>query len=100
MLGSRHNFVCTHWDQNRTCVCDEPQRVYARSVRTRTNMNLDRQLVAEAAAVLGTRGSTQTVHAAMAEVVRAARRRRLAAHEFSDLTPERLDTLRRPRAGP
>jgi Arc/MetJ family transcription regulator len=67
-------------------------------VRTRTNMNLDRQLVAEAADVLGTRGATETVHAAMAEVVRAARRRRLAAQEFSDLYPEALDTLRRSRA--
>lgn len=62
-------------------------------------MNLDRQLVAEAADVLGTRGATETVHAAMAEVVRAARRRRLAAHEFQDLTPDALSELRRPRAG-
>jgi Arc/MetJ family transcription regulator len=67
-------------------------------VRTRTNMNLDRELVAEAADVLGTRGATETVHAAMGEVVRAARRRRLAAQEFSDLSPEALDTLRRSRA--
>ena len=72
--------------------------VYHRSVRRRTNMNLDRELVAEAADVLGTRSVTATVHAAMAEVVRAARRRRLAAQEFSDLSPEALDMLRRSRA--
>lgn len=60
-------------------------------------MNLDRQLVAEAADVLGTRNATETVHAAMAEVVRIARRRRLADQEFDDLTPEALNELRRPR---
>ena len=72
--------------------------MYLQVVRTRTNMNLDRELVSEAAAVLGTRSATETVHAAMAEVVRASRRRRLAAQEFSDLSPEALDMLRRSRA--
>lgn len=67
-------------------------------MRARTNMNLDRQLVAEAAEVLGTRGATETVHAAMAEVVRAARRRRLASQEFADLTPDALSELRRTRS--
>ncbi len=62
-------------------------------------MNLDRELVAEAEGLLGTKGATETVHAAMAEVVRAARRRRLAAWELDDLTPETLEEMRRPRAG-
>jgi Arc/MetJ family transcription regulator len=62
-------------------------------------MNVDTTLVAEAAEVLGTNGTTQTVHAAMEEVVRRARRRRLAAHRFEDLTPEVLDELRKPRYG-
>lgn len=62
-------------------------------------MNLDRELVAEAAGVLGTEGATETVHAAMAEVVRSARRRRLTAWELPDLTPETLEEMRRPRGG-
>ena len=60
-------------------------------------MNLDRTLVAEAASVLGTKGATETVHAAMTEVVRTARRRQLAAMDLPDLTPEALDRMRRPR---
>ena len=68
-------------------------------MRKRTNMNLDRQLVAEAAGVLGTRGATETVHAAMAEVIRSARRRRLAARNLPDLTPETLGEMRKPRSG-
>jgi Arc/MetJ family transcription regulator len=68
-------------------------------VRKRTNIILDRRLVSEAAAVLGTQGPTETVHAAMTEVVRSARRRRLAAWELSDLTLETLEEMRRPRLG-
>lgn len=60
-------------------------------------MNLDRELVADAADVLGTHGATETVHAAMAEVVRAARLRRLAARDLPDLTPNALTELRRSR---
>jgi Arc/MetJ family transcription regulator len=62
-------------------------------------MNLDRELVTQAADVLGTTGATETVHAAMTEVVRSARRRRLAARDMPDLTPAALDELRRPRTG-
>ena len=60
-------------------------------------MNLDRELVAEAADVLGTRGATETVHAAMTEVIRSARRRRLASRDLSDRTPQVIDEMRRPR---
>jgi Arc/MetJ family transcription regulator len=63
-------------------------------------MNLDKELVAEAADVLGTEGATETVHAAMTEVVRSARRRRLAARELPDLTPAALGEMRRSRTGP
>jgi Arc/MetJ family transcription regulator len=76
-----------------------PNHVYAGSVKKRTNMNLDSALVSQAAEVLGTRGATETVHAAMAEVVRRARRKRLAARDLDDLTPETLDQMRRPRSG-
>jgi Arc/MetJ family transcription regulator len=62
-------------------------------------MNLDTQLLADAADVLGTHGPTATVHAAMVEVVRSARRRRLASRDLPDLTPARLEALRRPRTG-
>jgi Arc/MetJ family transcription regulator len=62
-------------------------------------MNVDTALVTEAAEILGTQGTTRTVHAAMEDVVRRARRRRLAAQRFEDLTPEVLDELRKPRHG-
>jgi hypothetical protein len=61
-------------------------------------MNLDTALVAQARDVLGTRGTTETVHRALSEVVLRDRRRRAASLRFDDLTPEELQRLRRPRA--
>lgn len=63
----------------------------------RTNINLDRELVEAAAAVLGTVQTTETVHAALREVVDRAARRRLAGREFAGLTPAALEEMRRPR---
>ena len=63
----------------------------------RTNINLDRELVEAAAAVLGTAQTTETVHAALREVVDRAARQRLAGREFADLTPAALGEMRRPR---
>jgi Arc/MetJ family transcription regulator len=63
----------------------------------RTNINLDKHLVEEAAAVLGTVQTTETVHAALREVVARAARQRLAARDFTVLTPTALTALRRPR---
>lgn len=63
----------------------------------RTNINLDTELVQEAAAVLGTVQTTETVHAALREVVQRAARQRLAQRDLADLTPETLDEIRRPR---
>ena len=57
-------------------------------------MNLDKALVAQAAEILGTRGSTETVHAAMESVVKRALRARLASRDLPDLTPEALVELR------
>lgn len=71
-------------------------RVASTAIR-RTNINLDKRLVAEAAAVLGTVQTTETVHAALREVVDRAARQRLAAHDFAGLTPEALAALRNPR---
>jgi hypothetical protein len=57
-------------------------------------MNLDKALVAQAAEVLGTRGSTETVHAARESVDTRARRPRLASRDLPDLTPETLAEIR------
>ena len=62
----------------------------------RTNINLDMDLVDEAARELGTQRTTDTVHQALREVVARARRARLAERDFEDLTPEALDAMRRP----
>ena len=47
-------------------------------MRKHTTMDLDADLVAEAANVLGTTKIVDTVHAALTEVVRARRRLRIA----------------------
>jgi Arc/MetJ family transcription regulator len=69
--------------------------VYAFDVTKRTNINLDMDLVAQAARELGTRRTTDTVHEALREVVARAQRARLAERDFEDLTPEALEALRR-----
>ena len=61
----------------------------------RTSMNLDLELVAAARRVLGTKGTTETVHQALREAVRQEARRRLVRRRFE---PERADWLRRPAA--
>ncbi len=62
----------------------------------RTNINLDMDLVDDAAQELGTRRTMDTVHQALREVIARARRARLAERDFEDLTPESLDAMRRP----
>jgi Arc/MetJ family transcription regulator len=62
----------------------------------RTNINLDMDLVEQAARELGTRRTTDTVHQALRDVVARARRARLAERDFEDLTPEALEAMRRP----
>jgi Arc/MetJ family transcription regulator len=63
----------------------------------RTSFNLDPELLAAAREELGTKNMTDTIHVALREVVRRARLQRLADRDFSYLTPERLEELRRPR---
>ena len=63
----------------------------------RTNINLDMDLVAEAAAELGTTRTTDTVHQALREVTDQARRARLARRDFPDLSVEAVDAARLPR---
>lgn len=62
----------------------------------RTNINLDMDLVEQAAHELGTRRTTDTVHQALRDVVARASRARLAQRDFEDLAPESLEALRRP----
>ncbi len=66
-------------------------------VVTRTNINLDMELVAQAADELGTQRTTDTVHGALRDVIARARRTRLAQRDFEDLTPEAVESMRRPR---
>ncbi len=70
---------------------------YDSVVVKRTSLNLDLELVADARSVLHTRGTTDTIHEALAEVVRRERLRELAERRFEDLTPEALAKLRSPR---
>jgi len=65
----RGEFVCTD------ClpILDNP------AVSRRTTIEMDDALLAEARIVLGTRGLKETVDRALAEVVRASRRRALAS---------------------
>ncbi len=63
----------------------------------RTSLNLELDLVDRARAVLGTRGTTETVHRALEEIVRRERLRALAAERFDDLSADALRELRRPR---
>jgi len=67
------------------------------TVITRTNINLDRELVDAAAAVLGTVPITDTVHAALRDVVARAARKRLSRRDFPDLTPVALEQMRQGR---
>jgi Arc/MetJ family transcription regulator len=63
----------------------------------RTNINLDMNLVQQAAQELGTRRTTDTVHEALRDVIARAQRTRLAQRDFEDITPASLEMLRRAR---
>jgi Arc/MetJ family transcription regulator len=70
--------------------------VYRVRVVKRTNINLDMDLVDQAAHELGTQRTTDTVHEALREVIARARRARLAQREFEDLAPDAVEAMRRP----
>jgi len=53
--------------------------------RTHTTLDLDRELLRDAAEALGTTRTTDTVHAALRDVVARRRRAWLARHDFSEL---------------
>ena len=62
-------------------------------MRKHTTIDLDRDLVAQAADALGTSTTTDTIHTALAEVVRARRRLDLMEADI-DLTLADLDGIR------
>ena len=54
----------------------------------RTSINLELDLVAAAREVLGSSGTTDTVHRALEDVVRREKLRRLAEYDFSEYDEE------------
>jgi Arc/MetJ family transcription regulator len=82
----------------RLYACNGTLYAYNEVVVKRTSLNLDLDLVADARSVLSTRGTTETIHRALEDVVRRDRLRALAERTFEDLTPEALVELRRTRA--
>jgi Arc/MetJ family transcription regulator len=64
----------------------------------RTTINLDLDLLEEASNLLGTSRMTDTVHAAMSDVIRRQKLESLAARRFPDLTLESIEENRRPRS--
>ena len=62
------------------CIESDSGSAYDHAMRKHTTIDLDMKLVREAGEVLGTRKVTETVHAALDEVVR--RRQRLALLDF------------------
>lgn len=63
----------------------------------RTTINLDMELVAQAREVLEVGNTTDTVHAALRDVVRREDLRRLTEWELEDLTLEGIKEMRRSR---
>jgi Arc/MetJ family transcription regulator len=62
-----------------------PGEQEAMMARTHTTLDLDRDLLRDAAEALGTTRTTDTVHAALRDVVARRRRAWLAHRDFSDL---------------
>lgn len=62
----------------------------------RTTVNIDDRLLAEAKKALGTRGITETINAAMADVTRRAELASFSVREF-DITDEDLAEARSDR---
>jgi len=63
----------------------------------RTSLNLNLDLVAQAREVLHTKGTTDTVHRALEEVIRRKALARLAEWDLGGLTLEDLERMRRAR---
>jgi uncharacterized protein (DUF1778 family) len=78
------------------CLTHRPVRKEAMMARTHTTLDLDRDLLRDAAEALGTTRTTDTVHAALRDVVARRRRAWLARRDFSELEAA-LSDLRRAR---
>lgn len=65
--------------------------------KTHTTLDLDRELLREAAELLGTTRTTETIHAALRDVVARRQRAWLARRDFSELE-ELLPAIRAPRS--
>lgn len=65
-------------------------------VKAHTTLDLDRDLLRDAAEALGTTRTTETVHAALRDVVNRRRRAWLSRRDFSELQAA-LPQLRQPR---
>lgn len=65
-------------------------------MKTHTTLDLDRDLLADAAAALGTTRTTDTVHAALREAAARQARARLMARDWSNLK-DLLPEMRAPR---
>lgn len=63
----------------------------------RTSLNLDLDLVAQAREALHTKGTTDTVHRALEDVIRREAIARLREWDLGGLTLEDLERMRRPR---
>jgi hypothetical protein len=64
-----------------------------RGVIKRTSLNLDLDLVGRARDVLGTNGTTDTVHRALEDVVRREKLRRLSEWTFEHMSDEEIERL-------
>jgi Arc/MetJ family transcription regulator len=62
--------------------------VYDMHMIKRTSLNLDLELVGQARELLGSKGTTDTIHRALEAVVRQEKLRRLAEYDFSEYTEE------------
>lgn len=65
------------------------------ALRRHTTLNLDVELVERAQHVLGTTQATETIHRALQEIVNQDKRRRLLEMGIGELTPQRLEEMRR-----
>jgi len=74
-----------------------PPQTQDDSMKMHTTIDLDRELLDAASAVLGTARTTDTVHAALRYVVARQRRAWLAQRDFSELE-SLLPVLRAPRS--
>lgn len=63
----------------------------------RTSVIVDGDQLDEAARVLGTRTTTETIRRALADVIVRARRRELATWDLDEMSLNDLDALRRAR---